>query len=132
MRLLSKGSKLYSILFNKCPKCHIGRFWATNNPFRNMFFNTKIACQTCENCSLTYELETGFWYGSMYVSYAISVAVMVIFWTLTNFFYPLINVFNEILIIVLAILLISPLNYHVSRLIWINFFVKYIPNKTNK
>ena len=125
MRLLSKGSKLYSILFNKCPKCHIGRFWATNNPFRNMLFSTKNTCQKCENCSLSYELEPGFWYGSMYVSYAISVTVMVIFWTLTNLFYPLINVLNEILIIVLAITLISPINYHISRLIWINFFIKY-------
>ncbi len=131
MRLISKGSKLYSILFNKCPKCHIGRFWATNNPFKNMFYCIKNTCQICENCSLAYELETGFWYGSMYVSYAISVAVMLIFWTLTNFFYPLINVINEILIIVLAILIISPLNYHVSRLIWINFFIKYIENETN-
>ena len=131
MRLISKGSKLYSILFNKCPKCHIGRFWATNKPFRNMFFSTEKSCKTCENCSLAYELETGFWYGSMYVSYAISVAVMMLFWSLTTIFFPLINIFNEIIIIVLAIILVSPINYHVSRLIWINFFVKYIPNDTN-
>ena len=130
MRFLSKGSKLYSILFNKCPKCHIGSFWATNNPFRNMFFSTKNSCKTCANCSLNYELETGFWYGSMYVSYAISVAVMLLFWTLTNFLYPRIYVFNEILIIALAILIVSPLNYHISRLIWINFFIKYTPNNT--
>ena len=128
MKLLSKGSKLYSILFNKCPKCHIGSFWATNNPIKNMLFSTENTCQTCENCSLPYELEIGFWYGSMYVSYAISVAVMLLFWILTSFFFPLINIYNEILIIVIAILLVSPLNYHVSRLIWINFFVKYIPN----
>ena len=131
MRLVSKGSKLYSILFNKCPKCHMGSFWATNNPIKNMFFSTEYSCKTCENCSLAYELETGFWYGAMYVSYALSVAIMVLFWTLTNFFYPQINIFNEILIIVTAILLVSPLNYHLSRLIWINFFVKYIPNDNN-
>ena len=131
MRLLSKGSKPYSILFNKCPKCHIGKFWATNNPFRNILFSTKNTCQKCENCSLFYELEPGFWYGSMYVSYAISVAVMVIFWTLINLFYPLINVFNEILIIALAIILMSPINYHISRLIWINFFIKYTASDSN-
>ena len=130
MRLISKGSKLYSILFNKCPKCHVGKFWVSDNPFKNMFFSTENSCKTCENCSLNYELETGFWYGAMYVSYALSVAIMVLFWTSTNFFYPLINVFNEVLIIVTAILLVSPLNYHLSRLIWINFFVKYIPNDT--
>ena len=130
MRLVSKGSKLYSILFNKCPKCHTGSFWASNNPFRNMLFSTEKSCETCENCSFNYEIEPGFWYGSMYVSYAISVVVMVLFWTLTTFFFPIINIFNEILIIVFAILLVSPLNYHLSRLIWINFFIKYIRNDT--
>ena len=131
MKLIRKGSKIYSVLFNKCPKCHIGKFWATNNPVKNMLFNTKNTSQKCKNCSLTYELEIGFWYGSMYVSYAISVAVMVIFWTLTSFFFPLINIFSEILIIVLAIILVSPINYHISRLIWINFFVDYNTNETN-
>ena len=129
MRSISKGSKLYSILFNKCPKCHVGKFWVSDNPFKNMFFSTENSCKTCENCFLNYELETGFWYGAMYVSYALSVAIMVLFWTLTNFFYPQINIFNEILIIATAILIVSPLNYHLSRLIWINFFVKYIPNE---
>ena len=129
MKLLV-GSKMYSVLYNKCPRCHIGRFWASNNPFKNMFSRSLETCKTCDNCCLFYELETGFWYGSMYVSYAISVAVMVLFWSLTTFFFPIINIFNEILIIVLAILLVSPVNYHLSRLIWINFFIKYIRNDT--
>ena len=126
MRLLSKGSKLYSIFFNKCPKCHVGCFWLRKNPFVNIFLNNNNT--KCKNCSLLYELEIGFWYGSMYISYAISVAVMLFFWTLTTVFLPLINILNEILIISLAIIIISPLNYHFSRLIWINFFIKYIPN----
>ena len=124
------GSKMYSVLYNKCPRCHIGRFWASNNPFKNMFSSYEETCKTCDNCCLFYELETGFWYGSMYVSYAISVAVMVLFWTLITLFFPTINIFDEILIIVLAILLVSPVNYHLSRLIWINFFIKYIRNDT--
>ena len=121
---------MYSVLYNKCPRCHIGRFWASDNPFKNMFSRSLETCKTCDNCCLFYELETGFWYGSMYVSYAISVAVMVLFWSLTTFFFPIINIFNEILIIVFAILLVSPVNYHISRLIWINFFIKYIRNDT--
>ncbi len=121
---------MYSVLYNKCPRCHIGRFWASNNPFKNMFSRSVETCKTCDNCCLFYELETGFWYGSMYVSYAISVAVMVLFWSLTTFLLPIINIFNEILIIVLAILLVSPVNYHLSRLIWINFFIKYTRNDT--
>ena len=122
---------MYSVLFNKCPKCQVGKFWASNNPFINMLFSNKKTCEKCENCSLLYELEIGFWYGSMYVSYAVSVAVMVLFWTLTTFFFPLINTLYEIVIIALAILLVSPLNYHISRLIWINFFIEFTPNDTN-
>lgn len=130
MRFLSKGSKFYSIFFNKCPKCHDGSFWQRNNPFVNIFLKNTNA--KCKKCSLLFELEIGFWYGSMYISYAISVAVMLFLWTLTSIFLPLINIFNEILIISLGIIIISPLNYHISRLIWINLFIKYIPNNKNE
>jgi len=32
--MFKKGSKLYSILFNKCPKCHEGDFMKEKNMFK--------------------------------------------------------------------------------------------------
>tara|TARA_B110000438_G_C15592762_1_gene554615 strand:- start:79 stop:468 length:390 start_codon:yes stop_codon:yes gene_type:complete len=125
MKIIKKGSKLYSVLFNRCPECHNGNFWCSNNPFKNMFLSSKKEIKKCLSCSLVYELELGFWYGAMYISYAIGVAIMLFFWGLTVSLFPLVDVFYEMLIVVLAISFLSPLNYHYSRLIWINIFVKY-------
>ena len=71
MKFISKGSKLYSILFNKCPRCQIGKFWRHTNPIKNIFNKAEADDLRCSNCSLLFELEVGFWYGAMYVSYAI-------------------------------------------------------------
>ena len=125
MKLFNKGSSLHSILFNKCPQCHIGHFWTSNNPFTNMFLNDKKQISSCPNCSLKYEIEVGFWYGSMYISYALGVATMLFIWSLTSLFASDIDVLYEILIIVFALIIISPINYYLSRLIWINIFISY-------
>ena len=127
MAILNKGSKLYSILFNLCPKCHEGRFWKTNNPFKNILLKNSESSISCEICLIKYELETGFWYGAMYISYAIGVALMLFLWGILSFFFPLIDVLLLISLVVIGILIFSPINYHISRLIWINIFIKYQP-----
>ena len=125
MLFLNKGTKIYSVLMNKCPSCHLGKFWRYNNPYRNIFLKSENQNIKCSNCLLKYEIEIGFWYGAMYISYAIGVAIMVLGWILTNYFLHEINIFYEILIISLFLILVSPINYFYSRLIWINIFVKY-------
>ena len=125
MKFISKGSKFYSILFNKCPRCHCGKFWKHTNPFKNIINKQEKDDMYCSNCSLLFELEVGFWYGAMYVSYAIGVAIMLFLWGLSSFLFPEINIFNQIFFVIFFILLSAPVNYHYSRLIWINIFVHY-------
>ena len=127
MFIFNKGSKLYSILFNLCPKCHEGRFWKTNNPFKNILLKNSESSISCETCLIKYELEIGFWYGAMYISYAIGVALMLFLWGVLSFFFPLMDVLLLISLVVIGILIFSPINYHISRLIWINIFIKYQP-----
>ena len=125
MFFLKKGKKIYSVLMNKCPSCHKGNFWKYNNPYRNIFLKSEDQNFKCSNCSLKYEIEVGFWYGSMYISYALGVAIMVFGWILSNILFQEINIIYEILFISLFLILVSPINYFYSRLIWINIFVKY-------
>ena len=125
MLFLKKGKKIYSVLMNKCPNCHKGNFWKYNNPYRNIFLKSEDQKFKCSNCSLKYEIEVGFWYGAMYFSYALGVAIMVFGWILSNILFLEINIIYEILFISLFLILVSPINYFYSRLIWINIFVKY-------
>jgi hypothetical protein len=125
MFFLKKGKKIYSVLMNKCPCCHKVNFWKYNNPYRNIFLKSEDQNFKCSNCSLKYEIEVGFWYGAMYISYALGVAIMVFGWILSNILFQEINITYEILFISLFLILVSPINYFYSRLIWINIFVKY-------
>ncbi len=124
-RLLNKGNKLYSIIYNYCPRCHIGYFWPERNPYKNLFISNGGDIGSCKNCNLKYEIEPGFWYGAMYVSYAITVFVSIFVWLIINTFNKEIDVFIQISIISLILIFLFPVVYSLSRLIWINLFVSY-------
>jgi hypothetical protein len=85
--------------------------------------------EKCPVCSQKYELEMGFWYGTGYVSYALSVALsvssFVAWWVLigmstqdTRFFWWLGS--NIALLLVL-----QPWLMRLSRVIYLYFFVSY-------
>jgi hypothetical protein len=70
-----KTGKLYSIFFNKCPRCNKGKFWKSNNPYYNLFFNGGENHNNCLNCDLKFEIEPGFFYGAMYISYGLGIGI---------------------------------------------------------
>jgi uncharacterized protein (DUF983 family) len=120
--MLGKGSKLYSILFLKCPRCHEGAF-LQNHPYKLSSIN-KVR-EECPQCSLKYKIEPSFYYGSMYVSYAVGVAVAVAVYVLILLFgldLGLAGIFGSI---VGALVVLMPYIGAVSKSIWANFFFKY-------
>lgn len=86
--------------------------------------------KTCPVCGQPTEIEVGFYYGTGYVSYAlsifISVAVIIIWFLVIGLseIYLLVSwmIFNGILLIIL-----QPWLMRLSRSIWISWFVKYDP-----
>lgn len=124
-----KGTKLYSIATNTCPKCNEGAFFKTNNPYNLKKFD-KIN-DTCSYCSESFLREPGFYIGAMYVSYALSVALVV-----TSFvgFVIILGLDINIVLSVLipAIILLLPILFRTARIIWINIFVKYDSEKGKK
>ncbi len=126
---MKKGTKIYSILKQKCPRCNEGDF------FVSTAYDLKNAGKIHENCSvcgLKYEKEIGFYYGAMYVSYAFQVAVFVTLWTSFNLFIPSASIGIQITVILLATLLFSPYLYALSKITWINFFIAYDENAGTK
>lgn len=127
--MFKPGQKIYSILFNKCPRCHRGKFWPYN-PYYNLFHNGGRLYESCSQCGLKYYREIGFWYGAMYVAYALSIGIFLTGWTITAFTFPKDwPVWWQVGTVCSAIILLMPVTYALSRLIWINFFVAYEPDK---
>lgn len=113
----------------KCPRCRHGHMFNNSNPWRlKKVFDMP---EKCPECGQPFELEVGFWYGTGYVSYALSVAMSVAYFVIwiiligmstddNRFFWWLGS--NVFLLIVL-----QPWMMRLSRVIYLNFFVKYDP-----
>lgn len=124
--MLSKGKKLYSILNLKCPQCHEGRF--LEHKVYDFSAFTKVR-KNCPNCGLNYHVEPSFYYGSMYVAYALGVALMVAVIVLNSLFFQPFSFRLTFGMIVGAVILFAPLMNALAKIIWANFFFHYAPKK---
>ena len=118
----------------RCPRCRKGPMFTNSNPWRlKKVFDMPERCPVCDQ---RYELEPGFWYGTGYVSYALSVAFSVasfVAWfvligmsTHDNRFFVWMTT-NVVLLIVL-----QPWLMRLSRVMYLYFFVKYDPDYASK
>jgi len=122
MKLLGKGSKLNSIFKMKCPRCQEGDFFVAKP------YNLKRAGDihaNCSYCDLKYSREPGFYYGAMYVSYALGVALFVTLWVSFNLFFPWVSVYWQVGIVAVSSILLAPYFYALSKIIWANLFFSY-------
>lgn len=123
---------IYSTVNNKCPRCHKGKMFKNNNPYS--FEDGLTMAETCSNCNLKYEFENGFFYGSMYVSYAL-MSGMFLIWFLADLMWFHMDPVWLITLVSTTILGLFPLTYRWARTLWLNFFVrfdkKYVNQKTN-
>lgn len=69
-------------------------------------------------------MEPSFFYGAMYVSYALTVAIAVASFIISNVFLGL-SLDVSFASIIGALIIFTPVTIRLSRLIWINIFVKY-------
>lgn len=123
-----KGTKLYSILKLKCPKCHEGDLFLNKNPYKLKDLDKMP--KRCSVCGEDLYRETGFYYGAMMISHATTTVIAVIVHLTVFHFYGWAIAPN--LISLLTVLVFSfPLVFRSSRAIWLNVFVKYDPPKKN-
>jgi uncharacterized protein (DUF983 family) len=115
---------LQSTFTNKCPRCQSGKVFENNNPYSVK--NGLTMMKHCEWCGLKYEREVGYFYGAMYVSYALQTVLVTLLYVLNRFWWnlsPLILVF----IIIGSAIVLFPVTFRWSRILWIGIFTKYEP-----
>lgn len=120
--LIGKGSRLNSIVRMKCPRCQEGDFFVSH-PYD--LKNAGEMHEHCPSCGLKYSKEPGFYYGAMYVNYALGVALFVTLWVSFNLFFPNVSTGWQIGIIIFFTVILTPYLYALSKIIWANFFIKY-------
>jgi uncharacterized protein (DUF983 family) len=126
--MFAKGTKLYSILHQKCPRCQEGDMF-TYRTFSPKFMVMNKACPVC---GLDFNPEPAYYFGAMYFSYAVQVAVFVGVYLALRFTEEDPSLWTYVLWVTLGSIAILPLNFRLSRLSWINLFYKYRGNTTAK
>lgn len=119
----------HALLHAKCARCREG------DMFKPGMINQKMY-ERCPKCDLFFERHPGYFYTSMFVSYALSVAEVVAFSIAT---YVLSggseNPFLYLTIVLGATLLLSPFNFKFSRVLQMHFLdpgLKYEPGFIEK
>ena len=120
--MLKKGKKLYSILKGACPKCHNQSMYVNSNAY-NLYETLKMH-ERCASCNTKYKIEPSFFYGSMYVSYAVGIAFAVAAFVISYVFIE--TSLNVAFISIIGTMFIFfPVILRLSRNIWINIFMHY-------
>lgn len=118
---------LWSVLTNRCPHCRKGKLFTNPNPYD--LKTTMRMPEHCPVCGQPYELQTGFYYGTGYVSYFVSILIIMasfVLWYFTlgfslhdNRIYWWLGCMSALLIV------LQPVLQRLCRSIWIAFFVRY-------
>lgn len=124
MKAFKKGSKLYSIAHLKCPKCHEGDLFATKTLSFSKPFDMH---KRCPKCAFKMEIEPGFFYGAMLISYTLIVCFCLFFVTACMHYFGW-SVDLSFIALVIALIPLYVGIFRFSRLIWLNFYVQYDPD----
>ncbi len=106
---------IMGILFNACPKCFKGQV------FGGFFFQMNVKCS---ECGFVFEREPGYFTGATPLSYGLGFIV-----TLPTFLFLLfkdISLGWTVAIPGIQLVLLSPLLFRFSRLIWLHMDCRYI------
>ena len=127
--MLKKGTKLYSILTGSCPRCQRESMYVSKKlyqPSKTLKMHPK-----CRHCGTVYKIEPSFFYGAMYVSYALGVALAIAVFIITNLFIGT-GLKTSFISIVIVLILLMPAIMRLSRNVWINFFIAYDADAAEK
>lgn len=125
----SKPPYILSVLACHCPRCRQGYIFKTKNAYSLKQSNYIKMHDKCPVCGQRTEIEVGFYYGTAYVSYALtvafSVATFVAWWILIGFSIDDNRIFWWLGINSFLMIFLQPVFMRISRSLWLSWFVKY-------
>ena len=107
----------------KCPRCHEGELFV--NKWYRVFSGNKMVKQ-CSVCGQRTELEPGFYHGTGYISYMVTVALTVtsfVTWSLiTGYGFRDKEIFYWLPVHIVFLIMLQPWLMRLSRVLWLTIF----------
>jgi uncharacterized protein (DUF983 family) len=122
LQMLKKGSKLNSILTGSCPRCQKESMYLDKNPLH--FSKILTMNEKCSHCGLKYQIEPSFFYGAMYVSYGLNVALSIAAFIVSYLLFKS-SLKTAFISILLSNVVLFPFVLRWARNIYINLFVSF-------
>lgn len=119
---MKESTIVSGILNGKCPKCREGKMFPENTLYTTKFMKMNDHCSAC---SQPFMPEPGYYFGAMFISYAINAAFFIALWIGMNFVMEDISLTAMIIALLAVILGLLPVTFRLSRILWIYIFVKY-------
>ena len=127
---VQKPGYLWSLFHHKCSRCRSGDMFQVKNAYRLKHFMKMY--DHCPVCDQRMEIEVGFYYGTGYVSYALTVALsvttFVAWWVLIGMSVNDNRFFWWLGLNITFLIMLQPYLMRLSRAIWLSFFVRYNEN----
>lgn len=117
-------SKFSAMVDSRCPRCRTGKMFS--GPVYGL--SKQRFNDVCPYCGFKFEIEPGYFYAAMYVSYALVVAEVVGLGMLTYFLTKSESPWVYLGVLGVTILGFAPFNFRYSRLILLHYLtprVKY-------
>ncbi|MGB1004441.1 MAG: DUF983 domain-containing protein [Salibacteraceae bacterium] len=114
---------MISVVKGKCPKCRKGNMFIDPNPYK--FSKIFMMPENCECCGLKFNREPGFFYGSMYVGYGLSIAYLVAVYVAMVVLLNEFEIEAYLLLGIGSLVVLTPVIFRLSRSIWLFMFTKY-------
>lgn len=125
----SDPNYILSLVTCKCPRCRRGDMFEKKSAWQKGFLKMP---ENCAVCGQPMQIEPGFYYGTGYVSYAVTVALSVAsfiaWWVLIGFSLDDNSIFWWLGANTLMLVVSQRWLMRLSRVIWLSFFVRYNSN----
>ncbi|MEP1093662.1 MAG: DUF983 domain-containing protein [Cyclobacteriaceae bacterium] len=79
----------------------------------------------CSRCGQSFEPEPGYYFGAMFISYGINTVYFAAIWLLFAFLFEEFSTLMMVSTLSIVILGLLPITFRLSRVLWINIFVRY-------
>lgn len=115
-------SRLKPMIQAKCPNCEEGTVFASNG---NLFkLKGPEMHETCPVCEHKFEREPGYFFGAMFISYALTIAQAMTVYFIIWLSGAELSIDMIMLLVTLTMAILLFPNFKASRMIWMYLFTK--------
>ncbi len=112
-------STTQALLALRCPRCHQGRLFTTSAFNLSQFANMPAQCPVCGQA---FEPEPGFYFGSMYITFAFNVATVVVLGVLIYYLFGNPDTWVYVTAVTAFTILLTPVMLRYSRALMLYLF----------